>query len=31
VPLLKRECPTDAEYRGLRTVIRTFETPDATG
>jgi len=23
-PLLKRECPTDAEYRELRTVIRMF-------
>jgi hypothetical protein len=25
-PLLKRECPGDAEYRSLRTAIRTFET-----
>ncbi len=25
--LLKRECQTDAEYRQLRTVIRTFGEP----
>ncbi len=24
-PLLKRECPTDQEYRTLRTTMRTFE------
>jgi len=24
-PLLKRECPGDAEYRSLRTAMRTFE------
>ena len=30
-PLLKSECPSEAEYRELRTVIRTFESPDASG
>ena len=29
-PLLKRECPTDQEYRALRTVIRTFKEPDGS-
>ncbi len=28
-PLLKTECASEAEYRQLRTVIRTFESPDA--
>jgi len=26
-PLLKRECPTDNDYRNLRTAIRTFLEP----
>ena len=26
-PLLKQECPTDHEYRTLRTTIRTFTEP----
>lgn len=26
-PLLKEECPTDQEYRILRTIIRTYEDP----
>ena len=26
-PALKKECPTDAEYRTLRTAIRTFTDP----
>ena len=26
-PLLKQECPTDQEYRMLRTTIRTYEEP----
>ena len=26
-PLLKQECPTDHEYRTLRTTIRTYEEP----
>ncbi len=26
-PLLKRECPADAEYRALRTTIRMFAEP----
>ena len=29
-PLLKTECQSEAEYRELRTVIRTFESPDAS-
>jgi hypothetical protein len=28
-PLLKRECPEDAEYRRLRTLVRTFAEPGA--
>ncbi len=26
-PLLKQECPSDHEYRTLRTTIRTYEEP----
>ncbi len=29
-PLLKTECSTESEYRELRTVIRTFESPAAS-
>lgn len=27
-PILKQECPTDHEYRTLRTTIRTFSEPE---
>lgn len=30
-PLLKEECPTDQEYRVLRTIVRTYEEPGGEG